>query len=106
VAAVGLSLVGRSRTLLHTTGSLHVAYHVGLFAVLGVLSMWASNSSAPRTEWIAWMVVLGFGIEASQAILNHVTMEWADVGSDLCGILLGGLAGWFLSLKKTARGRG
>jgi glycopeptide antibiotics resistance protein len=89
--------------LLHTTGRWHVVYHIGLFAVLGVLSMRASRSSARRAEWIVWMIVVGFGIESSQAIINHTTMEWADVWSDLCGIVLGGVAGWLLSLRKTNR---
>jgi VanZ family protein len=96
-AALGLSLIGRSRTLLHTTGSLHIWYHVVLFTVLGLLSLCASSSTSKRAEWVAWMVVLGFGIEASQAILNHTTMEWADVWSDAAGLVLGGVAGWLLS---------
>jgi len=103
-AAVGLSLIGRSRGWLHTTGSLHVWYHVGLFGVLGGLSVCASRSPSKRAEWIAWMVVLGFGIESSQAILNQTTMEWSDVWSDIGGIVVGGVAGWLVSLRE-ANGR-
>jgi hypothetical protein len=102
-AAICLSLIGRSRIWLHSLGGLHVWYHVVLFAVLGGLSMWVSDSPAKRAEWIVWMVVLGFGIEASQAIINHTTMEWGDVGSDIGGIVVGGVAGWVGSLRKANR---
>jgi membrane associated rhomboid family serine protease len=97
--------MGRSGGWLHTTGSLHVGYHVGLFAVLGALSMGTSSRPSKRAEWIVWMVVLGFGIESSQAILNHTTMEWVDVWSDFGGLALGGVVGWVLSLRETNRRR-
>ena len=93
-AALALSLIGRSRGWLHTTGGLHVWYHVVLFAVLGGLSVCASTNPSKRAEWIVWMLVVGFGIEASQAIINQTTIEWADVGSDMCGIVVGGVVGW------------
>jgi glycopeptide antibiotics resistance protein len=102
-AAICLSLIGRSRGWLHTTGSLHVWYHVVLFAVLGVLSMTVSNSPSKRAEWMVWMVVVGFAIESSQAIINHTTMEWADVWSDGCCIVLGGVVGWVISLRQGNR---
>ena len=101
--AICLSVIGRSRIWLHTLGGLHVWYHVVLFALLGVLSVWGSSDSAKRAEWIVWMVVLGFGIEASQAVINHTTMEWGDVWSDVGGILIGGVAGWGRSLRAGKR---
>jgi membrane associated rhomboid family serine protease len=105
-ATVGLSLVGRSRGWLHTAGRWHDGYHVGLFAVLGVLCMFTSRGAAKRADWLVWMVVLGFGIESLQAILNHTTMEWADVWSDVGGLVLGGVVGWVLSLREASGRRG
>jgi membrane associated rhomboid family serine protease len=105
-AAVGLSFIGRSRGWLHTTGGLHVWYHVGLFTLLGALAMRVSKNPSTRAEWMVWMVVLGFGIESSQAILNHTTLEWADVWSDAGGIFVGGVAGWLLSMRESNRRRG
>jgi hypothetical protein len=65
--------------------------------------MCASKNPARRAEWIVWTVVLGFGIEASQAMLNHTAMEWADVRSDVCGIALGGVVAWVISLRTANR---
>jgi glycopeptide antibiotics resistance protein len=97
-AAACLSLIGRSRIWLHTMGSLHVWYHVVLFAVLVVLAMCASGSPSKRAEWIVAIALLGFAIETSQALMNHTTMEWPDVRSDACGIVVGGVAAWLFSL--------
>ena len=96
-AAITLSINGRSRAWLHTTHGLHVWYHVVLFAVLGVLCMCSSRRTSGR--WLGFIaaLLLGFGIEWSQAVGNHVGIEWADVRSDVCGIACGALVGWLLS---------
>jgi len=92
----GLSLVGRSRVWLHTRGSLHLWYHMGLFGVLGTLAMRASNRTSRRAMWLAAAILLGLAMEFVQARASHAAIEWWDVETDCFGVALGCLAVWLL----------
>jgi hypothetical protein len=95
-AAVGLSLVGRSRVWLHTTGSLHTWYHLVLFGVLGALAVRTSRRFPTRVAWLVSLVVLGLMMEWIQARGNHVGIEWPDVQMDWLGVGFGCFTVWLL----------
>jgi len=94
---VVLSLVADSRVWLHSTGGLHVWYHLGLFAVLALLAVRISDRSSTRFVWLAVFLLLGPGMEYGEALRFHGAMEWNDVATDAVGVALGGLVGWLLS---------
>ena len=95
--AVALSQVAASRGWLHSSGSLHVWYHLTLFAGFGGLILCASARPATRMCWLAAAVLLGLGMEYGEAVRYHGTLEWADVGNDAVGVVWGAAAGWLLA---------
>jgi len=102
-AALGFSLVGRSRVWLHTTGSLHIWYHLVLFGALGALAVRASPRASRRVVWVVAVVLLGLGMEWLQARGNSVGIEWVDVQLDGFGVAFGCFAVWLLSGKESMR---
>jgi hypothetical protein len=97
--AVGFSLVGRSRIWLHTTGKLHIWYHLVLFGVLGALAVRASRGTARRVVWVGAVVLLGLGMEWLQGWENAVRIEWVDVQMDCFGVAFGCFAVWLMAGK-------
>ncbi len=95
--AVFLSLVANSRVWFHSSGRLHIWYHVGLFALLGLLTMCISRRSSTRLVWLAVFILLGGCMEFGEAVRFHGSMEWNDVLSDTVGVVLGALAGLLIS---------
>jgi hypothetical protein len=102
-AAVGFSLVGRSRVWLHTTGKLHIWYHLVLFGVLGALAVRASRRFSTRVASLAVVVLLGLSMEWLQARGNHVGIEWADVQMDCFGVAFGCFAVWLAAGNTSTR---
>ncbi len=90
-------MVGRSRVWLHTTGKLHIWYHLVLFGVLGALAVRASNRASVKVVWVVGVVLLGLTMEWLQARGNHVGMEWADVQMDWFGVAFGCFAVWLVT---------
>jgi hypothetical protein len=41
-------------------------------------------------------VLVGVGIELVEASRFVTPLEWKDIGTDICGVILGGIAGWLL----------
>jgi len=95
--AVLLSQIPDSRVWLHSSGVLHVWFHLGLFVVLSLLATRISDRTSVRLTWLAALLLLGLGMEFAEAYNFSGIMEWADVRSDAIGVALGGLAGWLLS---------
>ncbi len=95
--AVLLSLVANSRVWLHSSGGLHVWYHLGLFAVLALLAVHISGRTSTRLVWLAVFLLLGPGMEYAEAFRFHGWMEWNDVATDAAGVALGGIAGWLFT---------
>jgi hypothetical protein len=96
---IGASLMNRSRAWLHTTGSLHLWYHLVFFGMLGALALLTSRHSLSRLLWVVAVLLLGFAIELSQSLINHVAIEWDDVQVDCFGVAFGCLVVWLLSGK-------
>jgi len=95
--AMVLSQVADSRHWLHTTGRLHGWYHFVPFAVLGLLAMFASPLLSTRMSWVLFAVMLGFAMELGEAMRYGGLIEWGDVRTDAAGVVLGAVAGWFIS---------
>jgi hypothetical protein len=89
--------VGRSRVWLHTTGSLHIWYHLVLFGVLGALALRGGGRASARVVWVLGAVGLGFAMEALQARSNAAAIEWGDVQMDCFGVAFGCFVVWLLS---------
>ncbi len=97
----GLSFVGRSRAWLHTRGSLHLWYHMGLFGVLGALAVRTSGRMSRRVMGVAAVVLLGLAMEFVQARVSQAAIEWGDVQTDCFGVAIGCLAVWLLPGKRS-----
>ncbi len=91
-----LSLYAPDRAWLHSKGRLHLWYHLVLFAMLGVLAMRASVQRSERYALLIVAVLVGVGIELVEASRFVTPLEWKDIGTDICGVILGGIAGWLL----------
>jgi len=102
-AAVTLSLVVQSRAWMHTTGKLHVWYHLVLFGVLGALALRASDRLSRRIAWLAGVLLLGLAIEMLEERGILAAVEWGDVLLDCWGVALGCLAVWLFSGTSKAR---
>jgi hypothetical protein len=96
-------MVVKSRTWLHTTGKLHVWYHLVLFGVLGALAVRASDRFSRRLMSLVGVVLLGFVIEAVEQRGSLAAIEWGDVQMDCWGVGFGCLAMWLFSGKPEAR---
>jgi hypothetical protein len=95
--AFRLSLTsGHLKAQMHTTGSLHVWYHLVLFLVLGALAWLSSDSGQVRLLLLVLAVLLGMGMEVGEAVRFHASIEGYDIRTDTLGVLLGGLAAWGL----------
>jgi hypothetical protein len=92
-----LSLVANSRVWLHSSGELHIWYHLAFFAVLALLATRISTRTSTRFVWLIAFLLLGPGMEYGEALRFHGYMEWNDVATDTVGVALGGLVGWLLS---------
>jgi hypothetical protein len=84
---------------LHTTGRLHIFYHLGLFGVLGALAVRASRRLSGRMLWLAAVMLLGLAMEGLQAHGNHAAIEWSDVQMDCFGVAFGCFVVWLLPEK-------
>jgi hypothetical protein len=96
-------MVGRSRVWLHTTGKLHIWYHLVLFGVLGALAVRVSRRKSWRAVWLAAVVLLGLAMEWLQARGNHVGIEWVDVQMDCFGVAFGCFAVWLAAGNTSTR---
>lgn len=102
IAAFALSLLPEgAKETLHTKGVLHAWLHLGLFAVLGALAIFSSNRTHMRLLLVACAMLLGLSIEYSEAVRFHSAFEPYDVMTDTCGVLIGALAGWLLTRKRS-----
>jgi hypothetical protein len=82
---------------LHTTGELHVWYHLALFAVLGLLAMRSSAKLSLRFALLAAACLLGLSLEYMEAVHYHNPIELYDVRTDICGVAIGAVLGWMTS---------
>jgi hypothetical protein len=92
-----LSFSNDAKVWLHTTGRFHAAYHLALFATLGLLAMRSSTNPLKRSVFLAAAVLLGMGIEYTEAARFQSVIEWNDVRTDTAGVALGAVLGWLLS---------
>ena len=95
-----LSLYAPDRSWLHSKGRLHVWYHLVLFATLGLLAMRASVQRSERYALLIAAVLVGIGIELVEAARFATPLEWKDIRTDLAGVVLGGIAGWWLRRRR------
>lgn len=71
------------------------------------LTLWFSGLLARRSWWrmVLGLILFGVAIEACQLLVSYRMADWADIGANALGILLGmaiaaaGLGGWGLRLE-------
>jgi len=95
--AFGLSTVAQSRVWLHSSGRLHVWYHLALFALLGLLAMRSSHHRQKRCLLLVACFLVGLGTEVMESMHFHTDFEWNDVATDALGTAWGGVVGWVVS---------
>jgi len=89
---------------LRTTGAGHIVAHVGVFAVLGALTAYGFGSSRYGRIALVVAVLLGTCAEVYESVAFHGAMEYADVATNVCGLLLGlGFAYWMERRRASSR---
>ena len=71
------------------------------------LSVWFSGMFARRAYWLiaVGLTAFGFVIEGSQLLVSYRMADWADIGANTAGIIVGlavaatGLGGWGLRIE-------
>ncbi len=79
--------------------------HGGTFMFLAI---WFSGLYSKKSYWkiAAGLLVFGLSIEACQRMVSYRTADWADVGADGAGIVIGlivalaGVGGWCLRVEE------
>jgi hypothetical protein len=91
-----LSLYAPDRSWLHSKGRLHIWYHLALFATLGLLATRASVRRSERDALLMAAGLVGVVMEFVESSRYGGPLEWKDIGTDIFGVVLGGIAGWWL----------
>ncbi len=75
-----------------TTGPVHIATHVAVFAILGCLLMMSFDTTNIR--WVVWALGLAlcFATELYEHAVFHSSMEYIDVFNNIAGLVAGAAA--------------
>jgi len=93
-AALAVSQLNVARGLLNAQSHLHVWYHLGFFAALGLLAIFSSSRPSVRIGLLLFAVLIGVAIEYGEVLRYHTDMEWYDVRTDATGIAIGAIFAW------------
>ncbi len=81
----------RDKLALHTKGRLHFWGHGVIFGTIAFLVISVGASRKTRLFLFAGLLLLGWGIEYMQHVINHEALESSDVLVDFAGVCLGSL---------------
>ena len=73
---------------LETRGSFHVPSHVIVFAVSTLVACRHVRYAGGRVVTSTAVIAYGWVIEAMQSRIYGAALEWGDVASDACGVLV------------------
>lgn len=93
VAVALISGSARAKLTLHTHGSLHPWLHLLAFALLGFAAMLSARRGLPRAALVAGLLLLAWGTEYRQHLLDGWPIERNDVQQDVIGTLCGTVIG-------------
>ena len=81
----------KDKLVLHTKGRLHFWGHGIIFGVIAFLVISVGASRKTRLTLFAGLLLLGWGIEYMQHVVNREALERSDVLVDFAGVCLGSL---------------
>jgi hypothetical protein len=74
---------------LQSTGFVHIALHVAVFAVLGLLVMLSFDTPGAQLLAVSLSIALGLGTEFYEHFAFQSSMEYGDVVTDAFGVIIG-----------------
>jgi len=79
----------RIKWQLGTTGALHDAGHLSIFAATAFLVCWTAKGVSGRLIRFAGVGAIALVLEGMESALYHNRLEWHDILMDLCGAAAG-----------------
>ena len=81
----------KDKLALHTKGRLHFWGHGMIFGTIAFLVISVGASRKTRLALFAGLLLLGWGIEYMQHVVNYEALERSDVLVDFAGVCIGAL---------------